>query len=574
MSGLKKLVLLLVAVSTFSMAASQLVFAPAWQVSKWPETRARNLIIDAYLQLMLHPSQAVQEERIRALNDWDPSLEKSIFQRVLIVLGLTVLATSAAEIGSAFLSFSKSEGRVRGAQLLTVQQLRRVIWWRRQRKTVALAATYLLLAPVLAFVLFHSALGALLAGVAALLAFVSIEWFSRDANPPPIHLGGVAVPPEIEARHWLITGTTGAGKSQAIYQMLKDARSRRDSGLAMDVGGAYRKRFQRQGDIVLSPSQDSPTTWNPFREIHGRDDLAALAASVIPEGKGESAGWNDKARAMFAALLGALWGSGEHSVSRLIYLCCSAEKTELAPLLGGTTAAVLVQDGNETMMQNVRGIITTYIQPWTCIADGGTFSIKHWIHHRPKGQFLFIHYRDNQLKACRSLLAGWLDIAINETLSLDEATATPNWFVADEFDSLGQVSGARAALTKLRKYHGRCIFGVQSVAQLRDTYGREGAQVLLSCLSNKLILRAGDPDTAEWCSKALGKEEILRTEQSRSRKGLMGMGGDPSKSLAERHVTREIVMASEIENAPDLVGWLNLAGDLPIAKVKITIPKL
>lgn len=573
MTGLKKLLLLIVAVGTFAGVASQIVFAPDWQIQKWPDNQARNLIIEAHIQFLLRPGMTFQQDRINALNDWNPALERSVLNRVLVSLGITLLVTASAQICGALLSISKSESRLRGAELVTIGRLKRVIWWRKKRKTVALGTCYLLLSPLCVYIFLPSIYSLIIAPIVALVVFSAVEFFSREAGRDPILIGGVAVPYELEARHWLITGSTGSGKSLALYTMIQCARNRRDNGLVMDIGGVCRKRFQRQGDIVLTPGADSPTVWNPFLEIQGRDDLAGLAASLIPEGRGESAGWNDKARVMFTAIMGALWSSGEHSVSRLVYLCCSAEKTELVPLLAGTTAAVLVQDGNETMMQNVRGIIGTYIQPLNSIQDGGTFSIKAWIHNKPAGQWLFIEYRDNQLKANRSLLAAWMDLAINETLSLAESAAKPTWFIADEFDSLGQVSGARAALTKLRRYAGRVVLGVQSVAQLRDTYGREGAQVLLSCLSNKLVLRAGDPDTAEWCCKALGKEEIVRTEQNRSRRGLMGLAGDPSTSLGKRHVTRELVMASEVENAADRIGWLNLAGDLPIAKVKIPIPK-
>lgn len=577
MGGLKKLILFVVTIGVFSFGSYQLVWAPDWQVNRWPEARARKVLIQAYAQLLVQPKDERALAVVDAVQKFDPELEGKIFNRLLLSLGLTLLSTVLTNLLPMLGGLKKDDARLRGARLVTAQKLKHIVLFRQWRKPLILAAMYVLLVTALGFVALTGHVSSLVIvaigcpiGIALFLAS-EIAIHGKPKRHQPIRIGGIPVPKEVEARHFLIEGTTGAGKSQVIYSMVNDAQKRGDRGLVLDIGGAYLKRFRRPGDLVLTADEQSSTRWSPFAEIRHRRDFAALAAAAIPDGKGESAGWNDKARVLLSATMQALYDRGEHSISRLVYLCCTSEKHELMPLLAGTSAAVLVQDGNDTMMQNVRGIITTYIQPWTYIADGGEFSIKDWIKRRQPGQWLFIRYDDGQLKAIRQLLATWLDLAIAETLSLSPETAQSIWFVADEFDSLGQVSSARDALTKMRKYEGRCIFGLQTVAQPWSTYGRDGAQVLLSCLANKLILRAGDPDTAEYCSKSLGDEELLRHEQSKSRRGLFGLGGDPSKTNAERHVTQRIVMASEIENAPDLSGWLNLAGDLPVAKVSIPV---
>ena len=171
-----------------------------------------------------------------------------------------------------------------------------------------------------------------------------------------------------------------------------------------------------------------------------------------------------------------------------------------------------------------------------------------------------MEYRDDQIAAIRQLLACWMQLAITETLSLDEEKTLPTWFVADEFDTLGQVSATKDALNKLRRYNGRCLFGMQTVAQPQATYGLYLTQVLLSCLSTKLYLRAGDPDTAEYCERSLGKTQIERSEVSRSQS---------SCTVTDRCDTPPLVLASKIANLPNLQGYLSIAGDWPIAKVKI-----
>src|SRR5690606_19675059 len=101
--------------------------------------------------------------------------------------------------------------------------------------------------------------------------------------------------------------------------------------------------------------------------------------------------------------------------------------------------------------------------------------------------WLFITYRDDQADMLRRLVATMLDLAIVEGLSLSEDQDRGLWFVMDEVDSLGRVSSLRGGLTKLRKYGGRCVLGLQTIAQLRATYGHDEAQTLLANCSTKLI---------------------------------------------------------------------------------------
>ncbi|MCK6407139.1 MAG: type IV secretion system DNA-binding domain-containing protein [Rhodocyclaceae bacterium] len=412
----------------------------------------------------------------------------------------------------------------------------------------------------------------LFGGVTA-LAVEYIQISARETSAPAhIHIGSVPIPREIEGRHFLIAGTTGVGKSQAIFGMVRDARARGDRGLALDVGGAYVSRFLQPGDLVLSPGDARSVKWNPFKDLDDVFSYASFSRAVIPDGTGDQGEWRLYGQNLLSAVLKSLHHSGDWSVSRLLHLFCNAEPRELKPILAGTPAAILTQDENTRYLGSTRGVTSNFLVPLSFLPDGGDFSIKDWVRNSPNGQWLFLPYRDNQIAALRSLLTCWLQLAISETLSLDERTARQTWFIADEFDTLGKVSAAKDALTKLRKYRGSCVFGLQSVSQLRATYGRDEAQTLLACLSSKLYLRQGDPETAKYCSDDLGQSQILRTEKSSSKR--TGLGGDGNETSAERHVTEAIVMPSELQNLPDLDAYLSLAGDYPIARVRIPIPHL
>jgi len=574
MNSLKKILLITVAVSSFSVAAYNLVLSPDWQVKRWPETRLRAQYVQAVFAASIDLAGGKNHQMlIDAIRVHDPEIEEKIFNRLLASLAITVGITAGLSLLPGLLGSGK-EGRLRGSELASAGHLKRQLFRRRYSRQIALASVYTVVGVGLGAVVFKSLPAAAALGLSGLATFLLAEFLSvgQLKKPTGIRIGGVEIPIEMEGRHTVVFGTTGAGKSMIIYSAILDARRRGDRGFVVDIGGACFHRFARRGDVLLAPGEANSVKWNPFAEIRNRYDFLEMARASIPDGTGEVAGLHDMARTLLAVVMEKMHADGDWSVTKLLFLICSSTREEMNHVVVGTPADVYTQDGAERLLQNVRSVLTTYLVAWHFIEEGGDFSIRDWIRDKPAGTWLFAKYSDGNATVMRQLLACWFKLAISETISDDRNTPPPTWFVSDEFDSMGAVSAARDALSKMRRYNGRCLLGMQTVAQLWSTYGRDNAQVLLSCLSNQVYLRAGDPETAEYCSKALGDQEFLRQEQSRSRRGLLGLGGDPSKSEAERHAMERIVLPSELMTLPDRVGYLKLAGDLPIVKIKVPIP--
>jgi type IV secretory pathway TraG/TraD family ATPase VirD4 len=133
------------------------------------------------------------------------------------------------------------------------------------------------------------------------------------------------------------------------------------------------------------------------------------------------------------------------------------------------------------------------------------------------------------------------------------------WFIVDELDALGAIDGLKDALARLRKFGGRCVLGFQSIAQVSGTYGRATADTLVENCGNTLILRCSASErggTSEFASKLIGQREVLQTTESHSKR--------PNEWLSTRTTSQQVriepaVMASEIEQLPDLHGFLKLA---------------
>jgi len=196
--------------------------------------------------------------------------------------------------------------------------------------------------------------------------------------------------------------------------------------------------------------------------------------------------------------------------------------------------------------------------------------VRKWV-QSGKG-VLFIPYQAGQIAALRSMISAWMRLAIFETMNREEADR-PLWFVVDELDALGQIDGLKDALARLRKFGGRCVLGFQSVAQVSGTYGRSEAQTIIENCGNTLILRCSGSErggTSSFASQLIGQREVLRTTESRSRQPFRLL----STVTRSQHFSIEpAVLDSEIEQLPDLKGFLKLASRPEWRRVALAPPE-
>ena len=370
----------------------------------------------------------------------------------------------------------------------------------------------------------------------------------------PLQIGNVVVPPEVEGLHFLIAGSTGTGKSQAINSMLRTLRDRGDKVLVVDSGGESMASLFRPGDKLLNPLDSRSENWSVAAEMRSGYEASRVAEMMVPaESGGSSREWQLYSQSLISAVVQRLHERGELSNERLVYFLTVAKSDEIESLVSGLPAQTLMDSGAAKMLSSVRGIIGSYLPAYRFLkpetgSDG--FSIRNWVQSDEAG-WLWLPYRDDQLSSLRGLISCWLGEAVNSTLSLRPDPNRRIWIIADELASLGRIAGLADGLTKGRKYGLRVVAGLQSVSQLRAVFGKEESTTLLSCLSNILCLRAADGETADYFSKGFGQQEILRTESSESSQG--------SSSSSVKHVTQNTIMSSQISGLPQRIGYVRLA---------------
>lgn len=388
----------------------------------------------------------------------------------------------------------------------------------------------------------------------------------KEKKKADIVLGGVPIPVDTEPYHFMVAGSTGAGKSVAIRTLLDHIKDRGDTAIIVDSGGEFLTRYyNKDTDYILNPFDDRCVSWSPTAELEGPWDAESLARSIVPNGTADMKEWNGYAQTFLTAVLQKLFEKRRTSLRDLLWTVQAASIDELKPLLAGTPAAAQLQ--SDKTFGSIRTIASNYLSAYNYLADGTSdFSVAKFI-RETKDSFLYLTYRDDQLDSLRNLLSCVLDVAARTILSLPPDPNRRVWLVIDEFASIGKVQSIEAVATKARKCGGCLVIGVQSVSQLIDRYGENSAQSILACLSTWLVLRCTDPETAEYMSQYLGDAQVIKATEGKSSSDT----GD-SRSWNEQSTNQRVVMASQVQQLPNLEGFLKLAGHYPVCDVKLTFP--
>ena len=383
----------------------------------------------------------------------------------------------------------------------------------------------------------------------------------------PLLLAGVAIPARDESRHFKLIGTTGTGKSTAIAGLLAGALRRGDRVVVTDPDGGYLGRFhqRRRGDVILNPFEPDSARWDPFAELGERWDVEQLASGLIPTSDDPSGReWRGYARTFVTAVTRRCYECGERDPAELWRLLTVASCSELRPLAAGTAAQPFLEPENARMFGSIRSVTASAVAALEHLQAqrGRPFSVRSWV--RSGRGVLFMPYRASQIAALRSIIATWVRLAIFEAMrSAGEDQRL--WFVVDELDSLGAIDGLKDALARLRKFGGRCVLGFQSIAQVSATYGAGEANTIVENCGNTLILRSAGSEhggTSQFASRLIGEREVMRrqTSRGRDREGWPGgKGSRRSTQVSEQRITELAVMASELEQLPDLTGYLKTA---------------
>ena len=411
------------------------------------------------------------------------------------------------------------------------------------------------------------------------------------------------IPSAVETRHVIALGATGAGKTQPLRAYALEAR-RRNAPAVIPVceQSLFRSLYDPERDTILCPFDSRSVDWSPLREIEIETDCAFLSESFIARGDSPSSEeWRKYGRDLLTGFFRHAWRKN-WSLAQMLSLF-EYSNDDLFAVVSGTAGSTMTREGAERMLSGALATASSAADALRAIphdaamkltANSG-WSVTGWtteqVRKTDAGEpcgFLWILLPDRVEAAMSSVAASATSIAIRTLLSQSEREARRFYVIVDELGNLPRLGGIEKALTRGRKYGLRFSGSVQTVAQLRGKYGRDGSAELLACLSSQMIFRAADQESADYASRLLGQIHVTRQTQSSSHSPAVGVGGveSNSTSTSEHHSIESAILDSQVAALPDLRAYVRLAGqgnkilerwisyvDLPAAQHEFFVPR-
>lgn len=388
---------------------------------------------------------------------------------------------------------------------------------------------------------------------------------------PSYQIATVPFPLDREQNHVIAFGTTGAGKTTALRDLIAQALRRGNSCVVFDLTGAFVEAFyDPRRDFILNLNDERCQHWSVFHDCAHDGEFLAAAEALIPDVDGADGGfWEKAARTIFVEMCVKLQAEGKGTNRNLIRALMTSTLSEIYEKLKGTIADPLTNPKAERMANSVRGVFNSHAKALMFLPDRGEpFSIRKWAElSGTRSSILFVTSRYVDMPLNRPMLSMWMNIAIHGLMALPRTGHLRSWFFFDELGALHYLPAIEDGMQSARNYGGAFVLGVHSLAALRERYGEYGSTKIISLAYTKLILATGDRDTAEECSKLIGYRQVRTMDEAYS------YGAHQTRDASTISPTRKdeaLVFPDDITNLENLSGYLRFREGFPAAF--ITMP--
>jgi type IV secretory pathway TraG/TraD family ATPase VirD4 len=337
--------------------------------------------------------------------------------------------------------------------------------------------------------------------------------------------------PEDAARGVITIGNPGSGKSQSIIlPTIADSMKDGECLIITDPQGELKHQVtdyaKVTGHIVIVHDPTDPTCarFNLVEGVASVSNARALAEVLLPS-SGGSDFWAGSARALLAACM-IRYGTIGQIVEQL------GKLDELIRDLEGTEddarflAADFIQAAKDAPKQ-AAGVTATIMRALDAWADStvrgstSTSDFKAAALVKSKQPIVIVLScpgRD------RRALAPYLGAVLTKCLldldSIGEqipggALPRPVKFILEEFAAMGNLSVIVEQANLVRKRRISFLLACQTVGQLQNIYGKDGAATLMAGMATQIIFGGADKDTATYFSSLAGNQTRVIESESR-----------------------------------------------------------
>lgn len=347
-------------------------------------------------------------------------------------------------------------------------------------------------------------------------------------------------------RSTAVTGESGNGKTVLLQSLVAQMDYTRDTAVvAHDLDEDFQKILDRMGlDVVRLRVEDADEVWNMFTDVEKERRYGEIASAIMgmPNGKNP---FHGPATAVLQAILTFLHRKGKNEgtyydhtdlkrltdleIDEMYETICvddlAADASHIDPSTGKSA-----KNTYQTLRENISKVLVDDF------AAPGSFSLREYFEN-PNGRALVIDSDPIEIDTLGPMFRLILDMSIRFAMDSD----APANLILDEIDALPPIPKLGMLASKGRSRGARCLIGIQTIGQLIDKYGKNGAksEILGNCPQG-IHMSPGDAETVQFIKNEVGERMVAETStsSSQSRRGYLGKrthSASSSTRVAERN---------------------------------------
>jgi type IV secretion system protein VirD4 len=291
--------------------------------------------------------------------------------------------------------------------------------------------------------------------------------------------------------------------------------------------GPWRSQFSKV--MKFAPGETDSLSWNPLAKAELPNDWAdievyvsRIAQSLLPAPKSGDDHWMMEARHVFM-----FWGlhlihkNGGTSFSEVLTNALTDDPQgavqEILDFPELSLPSRVVLEGNALASKadkEFSGVMSSFVKGMDIFLDprvaknttNPDIRLSDLRSTRMSVYLVVSNQDSTRLKPILSLFCEMTaNMALGKEPEADEYSIT---FFLDEFVRLGQMNELKRVPAIGRSYRLNCVFVVQTLAQLRDIYGADGAEEFMGTCSYQVFFTQNEPRVAEMLSKAIGTKTV------------------------------------------------------------------
>ena len=339
-------------------------------------------------------------------------------------------------------------------------------------------------------------------------------------------IGNMPLVKDMETRHFLVTGSTGSGKTNLIHNLLPQVEKLGQAAIVIDQTGEMIAKYYnpQRGDIIFNPFDARGMAWDFWADCKTREDLERFSKILIGFNRKQSSShsdpfWENAAEAVFNSCIEFLRQKNA-SIEEIAQMVCYSNISYLKKALNNTEAGRYLSADSKQTAASIVSVLAANTKPLTYLrnAGSGSFSMKQHFTNIKNGSpsWLFLATKPSSRSLTLPLVSCLTELALARLMDLGITKDRRVWTIIDELPALGRLPALSPLMAEGRKY-GACILaGMQSLNQLYSQYGHYDGSTIFGQFGTSFFFRNTEPAIAKMISSMCGSETITRQQKNTS----------------------------------------------------------